>query len=937
MTRDDWRRVKAIAGEAWGRPPAERLPYIASACADDEGLAREVSSLVEAMAAAEERFEVPPPLPGDDTGAPADLTGLRVGAYEILSRIAAGGMGEVYKARDTRLDRIVAIKALPAGTSADPVSRDRMEREARAVASLNHPHICTLHDLGRQDGIDYLVMEYVDGETLAARLSRGRLPIAEALRYVDQIASALGEAHRAGIVHRDVKPANIMLDRKGLGSGETPHAKLLDFGVAKASPMEVASSLTLPAPGAALDLTLPGFVLGTVHYMAPEQLDRNAADVRTDVFSLGAVLFEMLTGRKAFDGTNPVEILAAVRHVDVPRVSSLRPGVPSAVDRMVTKCLARNPDDRYQSVQDLVADLRIVRRRLDSSSRVRKLAISSALLALVIGGTTAWLVWSKADGEPIVPPVVTRLAASAGVLGAPALSPDGSHVAFSWAGDTIDNPELVLLRIGSATKVRLTNDPGVEEWPAWSPDGSRIAFIRCGAGRCGIFASPVGGGPEDRIRDLREDRYYGLAWAPDGRSIVFAERPSSSDPYALFALSLETRVTRRLTNPPAGPGDLRFALSPDGRTLAVIRLEERIAVHLLSLATGADTALLSGQREWFGGVAWSADGRSLILSANQQGVRHLWRLPVAGGGLEQLALAGDDSYYPSVSAMARRLAFVRELDDWDLSRMTIERGRLRPSAPFPSSTRLDLDPAFSPDGRQIAFVSERGGTRELWLSQADGAGARQLTSMHGAFAGRPSWSPDGRVLAYHANGIYVVPAGGGAPRMVSADGEAPTWSADGAWIYFTRSRCGRFRVWKAPAAGGAAVEALVSEASIGHEGTDGADLYFTGVNGGIWRRPVAGGEETPVVKEFNWSLVGYWTVFDDGIYYLVRESLPDRSVVNHVRFFDFSRRKTVGLGTLPGTIEDWVGGFTVSKDRRTVVYSQRTYQSSEVMLVDHFR
>jgi serine/threonine protein kinase/Tol biopolymer transport system component len=937
MTPDDWRRVKAIAGEAWSLPPAERLPYIASACEEDEGLTREVSSLVEAMAAAEERFEVPPPLPGDDSGAPGNLTGLRVGAYEILSRIAAGGMGEVYKARDTRLDRIVAIKALPAGTSADPVSRDRMDREARAVAALNHPHICTLHDLGSHDGIDYLVMEYLDGETLAARLSRGRLPIAEALQYADQIASALGEAHRAGIVHRDVKPANIMLDRKGLRSGETPHAKLLDFGVAKANPLEMPSGFGLPPSGAVLDLTLPGFVLGTVHYMAPEQLDRNAADVRTDIFALGAVLFEMLTGRKAFDGNDRAEVLAAIRYHEVPRVSSLRPGLPAAVDRMVLKCLARSPDDRYQSIQELVADLRLVRRRLDSSPRVRKLAVSAVLLAVAIAGTTAWLVLATPDAEPSSPPVVTRLAATAGVLGAPSLSPDGSTVVFSWAGDTIGNPELVFLRIGSLTKVRLTTDPGVEQWPAWSPDGSRIAFVRCGAGRCGIFSSPVAGGPELKIRDLRDDRYYGLAWLPDGGSIVFGERPSASEPYALFALSLDTRVTTRLTTPPAGFGDLRFAVSPDGSTLAVVRLSQGIGVHLVSLATGADTALLTGQQEWFGGIAWSTDGRHLILSANQQGARRLWKLPVAGGGLEQLAIAGEDSYFPSVSARGGRLAFVREFGDWDLSRMTLARGQLGSSAPFPSSTRIDLDPAFSPDGHRLAFVSERSGSREVWVSNADGTGASQLTSFRGPTAGRPSWSPDGRLLAFHANGIHVVAAGGGPSRRVTDDGEVPSWSADGRSIYFVRSGSSRFRVWKVPAAGGTAVQALVSDASVAHESTDGADIYFAGFKGGIWRRPVAGGEETPVVDEFDWSLIGYWTVFSDGICYVARESLPDRSVVNHVRFFDFSRRRTIGLGTLPGTIEDWVGGFTVSQDRRAVVHAQRTYQSSEVMLVDHFR
>lgn len=937
MTPDEWKRVKDIAVEAWARQADERIPYITSACADDEGLDREVLSLVASMEAAENCFEISPELPVDDILLHATLAGRRIGAYEILSRIGAGGMGEVYKARDTRLNRIVAIKVLPALETADRVAHERMEREARAVAALNHPHICTLHDIGSHDGLDFLVMEHVDGETLAARLSRGKLPMTEALQYADQIASALAEAHRAGIVHRDVKPANIMLERAGLRSPGVSQAKLLDFGIAKANPLEIPSDRMWPDPEAGLDLTLSGFALGTAHYMAPEQIHRNVTDARTDIFAFGAVLFEMLTGRKAFEGTDRAEVLAAIRDKDVPRVSSLRRGAPAALDRIVMTCLAKNPVERYQTIDNLLIDLRAVQRRLDPSSRVRMLGFGFIVFALVIGGMIAWVIWAGRNGEAMVSPSVTRLPASAGVTGAAALSPDGSNVVFSWIGDTVDNPELVLLRVGTTTRVRLTNDPGNEEWPAWSPDGTEIAFIRCGTERCGIFTLPVGGGPERKIRDLRFDRYYGLAWSPDGRSIVYAERPSSPEPYALFDLSPNTLLTRPLTKPPRGMGELRFAFSPDGKTLAVIRVGESIGVYLLSLESGTETVLLTGQYEWFGGIAWSADGQRLILSANQQGVRRLWTLPVAGGGLQQVAIAGEDSYFPSVSTRMGRLAFVHEFRDWDLARVVMEDGQVRASARFPSSTRLDLDPAFSPDGRKLAFVSERSGTREVWVSKADGSEALQLTSFGGAVAGRPSWSPDGRFLAVHARGIQVVPSAGGPPRSVTDDGEIPSWSADGRWIYFMRNPGGQFHVWKVPAAGGAAVQAITSEASVAHESPQGGDVYFATANGGIWRRPVAGGDETPVLKDFDWSLIGYWTVFSDGIYYVARESLPDRTVVNHIRFFDFARRRSVDLGALMGNIDEWVGGLAVSPDRRTVLYSQRTYQSSEVRIIENFR
>ena len=930
MNPGNWTRVKAIAMDAWERPEAERVPYVRTACASDESLEREVLSLIASMAAAESRFEAPEAGTGADSQIES-LAGHRVGAYEVLSRIGTGGMGEVYMARDTRLDRIVAIKVLPARFGADPWSRERMAREARAVAALNHPHICTIYDIGSQDGRDFFVMEFVDGETLATRLSRGRLLLPEALQYADEIASALAEAHRAGIVHRDVKPANIMISRT---SGATSHTKLLDFGVSKGRSPEAPFPSATTVADRAPDLTAAGLIVGTPSYMAPEQLDRNASDLRTDIFAFGAVLFEMLTGRKAFPGKDRAEVLAAVRAADAVRPPSLHRRLPASLDRVVMRCLSLDPAERYQATEDLLVDLRTVQRRLDSSQRWRVLATRAAVLFVVIGAVIAWRIRAEHTNEPEVLPSITRLPASAGVIGAPALSPDGSRVVFSWTGDGMDNPELVLLAMGSTSRTRLTNDPGLEELPAWAPDGDSIAFVRCGSGKCAIFTRSITAGAERKMLDLRDDRYYALAWSPDGRSIAYAARSTVSEPYALFLLSVESRISRPLTSPAEGDV-LRVAFSPDSRTLALVRIQtDGIAVHLLALDTGHTRALLSGHKEWIGGITWSADGRSLVLSANRQGARRLWTLSTAGGGLQQLAIAGEDSYFPSTSRQGNRLTFVREFRDWDISRVTIAGGKLREGGPFPSSPRIDLDPAFSPDGRRLAFVSERSGTRELWVSNADGTDAHQRTSFNGSFTGRPSWSPDGRSIAFHAGGIQVIPSDAGAPRQLSEDGESPTWSSDGRWIYFVRNVAGTSRVLKIPAQGGDAAPALASEASSARELP--RELYFAKKNEGIWRLTASSGVETSMVKDFTWSLPGYWTVFDDGIYYVVRESLPDNTLIHRFRFFEFARSRSVELGTLPGTIEDWVGGLTVSKDRRTVLYSNRTYQSSEVMLLEHF-
>jgi Tol biopolymer transport system component/tRNA A-37 threonylcarbamoyl transferase component Bud32 len=841
-------------------------------------------------------------------------------------------MGEVYRARDTRLDRLVAIKVLPASDSCDPLARERIASEARAIAALSHPNICTVHDVGSQEGVNYFVMELVNGETLATRLSRGALPLTEAIRYACQIAAALVEAHRTGIVHRDLKPANIMLQP---AAGAPMQAKLLDFGVAKANVNGFQSKpVNSPLSAIATDLTIAGFVVGTAHYMAPEQIDRLCVDSRTDIFAFGAVLFEMLTARKAFGGANREEALTAVRSDGVPAPSTFRARVPAALDRLVLRCLAKHPEDRYQNANDLLGDLCAIQRGLDTSRRAIAVAAVAALAAT--GGLLAYeLSVRNTAADPPLTPSLTRLPASAGVFGAPALSPDGSRLVFSWVGEGLDNPELMLLPLGSTAKTRLTHDRGVEEWPVWSPDGKEIAFIRCAPSSCGIFALRVDDGSERRLRELRSDRYNALAWSPDGRSLVYGERPSTFEPYALFELSVQDSSIHRLTAPVSGEiGDLRFAFSADGKALAFIRLEPGgPGVYVLSRATGTVKPVLLRQQEWFGGVAWSADARHLIVSANQRGIRRLWRLRLDGGGLESLDIVGEDAYYPSV--LGTRLLFVRSFNDWDLSWLPMSGEKLQAPVSFASSTRPDLDPAFSPDGRRLAFVSERSGSRELWVSDADGAGASQLTSLRGPLVGRPSWSPDGRSIAFHGRGIQVMSLDGGSLRQLSEDGERPAWSADGAWIYFVRSR-GRFSVWKVPAIGGTAVEVPAKGACAVREAPGTGDLYFLRQDG-IWRQSRGNAQEAKLIVDSTFTLPGYWAVEDRGIYYIRRTPGPNSTWVHHLVFYDFTRAHVTDLGALPGKIDDWVGGFTVSPDRQTVVYSQGNYESSEIMLVEQFR
>src|SRR5580692_6794067 len=274
--------------------------------------------------------------------------GTRLGPYEILQPIGAGGMGEVYRARDTRLERIVAVKILPPHLSSDPVRKQRFEREAKTISSLNHPHICTLYDVGQQDGVDFLVMECVEGETLSKRLEKGPLPLEQVLKFGAQIADALAKAHRAGIVHRDLKPANIMLTSTG--------AKLLDFGLAK--PTEPASGMTLTAAAThTIPVTQEGMVIGTFQYMSPEQIEGKELDGRSDIFSLGAVLYEMQTGQKAFQGKSQLSVASAILEKEPPPISSLKPLTPPAFDHAIRRCLVKDPEERWQTSRDLAVEL----------------------------------------------------------------------------------------------------------------------------------------------------------------------------------------------------------------------------------------------------------------------------------------------------------------------------------------------------------------------------------------------------------------------------------------------------------------------------------------------------------------------------------------------------------------------------------------------------
>src|SRR5262245_36883490 len=464
-------------------------------------------------------------------------------------------MGEVYEARDSRLGRRVAVKVIRADVASAPDRRKRFEREARAVAALSHPNICAVFDVGREETprgpVDYLVVEYLEGLDLSVRLKKGPLPTAELLRAGAEIAAALDSAHRAGIVHRDVKPSNIVLTRTG--------AKLLDFGLARLRTDGDGSAATAGSD----TLTDAGAAVGTYPYMAPEQLEGKPVDARADLFALGAVLYEMATGQRAFKGATPASLAAAILTSEPPPLTSIRPVAPASLERLVKNLLAKDPNARVQTAHDVQLRLRDIEQDKSGASavarRVRTLALwTLAALAGAIALSAAWHRLRQPQAAPLPPARVVQLTTLRNVLYGPTFSPDGQQVAFCWMGDKGDNWDIYVKRVDSPEILRLTNGPEVDVKPSWSPDGRQIAFVQAPVwgveGKIRLI-SPLGG-TSRKISDLPQNGK--LSWSPDGRWLASPRWRSAGETApehgGLYLVPVDGGEPRLLTQPQA-PGD----------------------------------------------------------------------------------------------------------------------------------------------------------------------------------------------------------------------------------------------------------------------------------------------------------------------------------------------------------------------------------------------
>jgi Tol biopolymer transport system component/tRNA A-37 threonylcarbamoyl transferase component Bud32 len=775
---------------------------------------------------------------------------MRMGPYEIVAPLGAGGMGEVYRARDTRLDRTVAIKVLPEHAATRPEVRERFEREARAVSALNHPHICALYDIGRQDGVDFLVMEYLEGETLAQRLERGPLAMEQALRYAIQIADALDRAHRHGVIHRDLKPGNIMLVKDG--------AKLLDFGLAKLH----ASTVAAGEETRTLALTTEGTVLGTFQYMSPEQLEGKEADARSDIFSFGAVLYEMITGRKAFEGKSRASITAAIMEREPPPISQVRPVTAPMLERLIKTCLAKDPDQRRQTAYDVLLDLKWISEQCTQAAeavsatrprrRERIAWIAAGVMALLcLAGAAAILLRPSAMPPRVIRSSI-RVPAGAWLGGSwwwyptVALSPDGSQIAY-----VATRAGLSQLYLRAAGEWNARPIPGTEDarTPFFSPDGQWLGLLV----KKKILKIPVAGGPPVTIASLSGDT-YGACWAP-GDTIYF----DLDAPSGLMKVSASGGTPQPVTTLDAKRQETghRFPeLIPGGQALLLtVRNAEQPSfdeadIQVLSLGTGERrTILKSGTHPQFvssghlvflrAGVLLAAPFDPVKLEVKGSPVPVLENVvenPRIGAG--QLSISRDGSlvYVAGGASFGdHELVFVdrtgaartltakrRPYEDFTLSpdgRMiatTIE-GPVTDTwihdIARDAETRFTFgvehrDPAWSWDGKRIAYDGYKNGKWCLFWKPSDGSGAEELLVSSQYPINALSWSPDGRAFLFveynpaTSNDIWMLPMDGERkPRPLLQTRFDETWaspSPDGRWLAYTSDESGQVEVYVIP-------------------------------------------------------------------------------------------------------------------------------------------
>lgn len=860
--------------------------------------------------------------------------GAKLGPYEIVAAIGAGGMGEVYRARDTRLGRDVAIKVLPLHLSSDPQLKERFDREARSISSLNHARICTLHDVGHQEGIDFLVMEYLEGETLAERLRKGPLALKETLKIGMEVCEALDVAHRAGIVHRDLKPGNIMLTKNG--------AKLMDFGLAKASAGRTAGSgnapllsatMTISGPSPNSPLTSAGQVVGTIQYMSPEQIEGKDADARSDVFAAGAVLYEMAAGKRPFEGKSQISVASAILEKDPEPISSIRPLTPPAFEHVVSTCLAKSPDDRYQSARDVKLELKWI---ADGSSQLTALAAKPVLKRRKI------LPWAAVGLLALALPAVfflgrrnkpdvqyTSVTYRQGKLEAARFSHDGQTIVYSgeWEGELpqvatsrIGNPESRALGIPSATLAAVSTSDEL----AVLRGCEYIFLLDCGGTLASVSLS--GGSP----RDLTGHVAY-ADWSADGKQLVVST-------FSAAGAQLEYPPGHILFQKKSGwLSHPRF--SPDGTLIAFenhpIADQDDGVIEIVDLA--GKTTVLTKKFISLEGLAWSPDGKE-IWFAGDSSARTGW-----ADSIRAVTLSGKQRsvlLLPSLRLhdIARDGRVLLSHENW--------RRQLRAFFPgdkneHPYSWLDDSNPtSISSDGRVLSFTE--GG--EVYYMEGERLGYYRATDGSGAVSvgpGTTTVSPDGKSLlrvSQKSTNLLLQPIGLGEPRELSTPGlmafDHAAWSDDGRFVaYEAETTQSEWNAYVQPISGGPPV---LLQAGTRHSfpklSSDGTLVALRGDRGGIFLYKLDGSKPVALASTLDSEYPVRFV--NGGKSLLVSEATGHHELVLTV--VDLANGHRTPWKRFQTDAQDRSLLFVVTPDLKYYAYSSPLF-SSDLYIVDNLR
>jgi eukaryotic-like serine/threonine-protein kinase len=948
LTPERWQRLREMLLEALQLESAQRAAFLDRVCGSDDSLRSEIETLIAANDELRTSFlNSPPTVPATRLE-----EGTRFGDYEIERLIGAGGMGEVYRARDINLRRDVAIKVLPAFFSSDRERLWRFEQEAQAAAALNHPNILSIFQLGSHEARPYLVSELLEGQTLREQLKRGPIPLRRSIELAVQLARGLTAAHDKGIVHRDLKPENLFVTKDS-------RLKILDFGLAKLiEPKTIGQSF--PTQDVK---TGAGVILGTMGYMSPEQVRGRETDNRTDLFAFGLILYEMLTGMPAFPGATSADKISAILHGDPPALSEVVPSAPPALQRIVQRCLEKSPDQRFQSASDLafaleaLTDLPSETRKTSfvaTTSRPRHTAVvvlAFLLSAAVVAGVV-WKFRSSKTNVGVRDYEILPIATYPGNEIEPSLSPDGSQVAYAWEGSPPQKFHIFVKSIGAGSPLQITKAEFNDSGPAWSPDGGYIAFLRdIGQQHFEIRLIPPLGGPERKITEiyLPDKEWIGgpyLSWTPDSSGLLFSDWTVDKTS-ALFLLTLDSGQKRQVTfPPPATLGDAAGNYSPDAHKLAFTRAVRlgSWGVDLYTVPVGADFVPSSQPQKvnpdplsWIQGMTWNRESSALIFSRyRESGKAGLMTLPVPNPSHEaprdlQMGVAS----WPTIARHSARLAFARGSGGG----LTIWRLQLQGDQVVTAqnalieSTRADFAPRYSPDGKHIAFESGRSGNLEIWTCNDSGEECTQVSSLGHEYTGTPAWSPDGTHLAFYSRvdnkpQVFVIGSDGtGLSQLTSgaASHFFPSWSHDGHWIYVAQDSNGKNQIFKVPSEGGTPTQVTRNGGFAARESADGKWLYYTkseAEDTSLWKVPVDGGEETQVLPSVHFH---NFDVTPSGIYFF--------SDATTLKFLNPAGQiKTLATNLAAGYV-----GLSVAPDEKSILFTISPPGKSELLMVKDFQ